>query len=63
MVNGFKVPLVKGDLGGSPKVKLITSNLYRNFFSGELAQLSISEYHVKVLVFDPEQEVIVQWND
>jgi len=28
--------------------------VYRNFFSGELAQLSISEYHVKVIVFDPE---------
>lgn len=37
--------------------------VYHNFFSGELAQLSISEYHVKVVVFDPEQEVIVQWNN
>ena len=37
--------------------------VYRNFFYGELAQLSISEYRVKVLVFDPEQEVIVQWNN
>lgn len=35
----------------------------RNFFYGELAQLSISEYHVKMLVFDPEQEVIAQWNN
>jgi hypothetical protein len=37
--------------------------VYRNFFYGELAQLSISEYHVKILVFDPEQEVIVEWNN
>ena len=37
--------------------------VYHNFFSGELAQLSISEYHVKVVVFDPESEVIVQWNN
>ena len=37
--------------------------VYRNFFSGELAQLSVAEYHVRLLVFDPEQEVIVQWSD
>lgn len=37
--------------------------VYRDFFYGELAQLSISEYHVKVIVFDPESEVIVQWNN
>lgn len=38
-------------------------DLDRNFFSGELAQLSVSEYQVKVLVFDPGQEVIVQWHN
>ena len=37
--------------------------VYRNFFSGELAQLSIAEYNVKLLVFDPEQEEIVTWSD
>jgi len=37
--------------------------VYRNFFSGELAQLSISEYNVKILVFDPDREVIVQWKN
>ncbi len=36
--------------------------VYRNFFSGELAQLSVAEYNVKLFVFDPEREVIVQWN-
>ncbi len=36
--------------------------VYRNFFSGELAQLSVAEYHVKLLVFDPEQEEIVKWS-
>ncbi|MEB3213070.1 MAG: element excision factor XisH family protein [Leptolyngbyaceae bacterium] len=35
--------------------------VYRSFFSGELAQLSIAEYDIKLLIFDPEQEVIVQW--
>ncbi len=37
--------------------------VYRNFFSGELAQLSVAEYNVKLLIFDPEQEVIVKWSD
>jgi hypothetical protein len=41
----------------------IPSKIYLNFFTGELAQLSISEYHVKLLVFDPDQEVIRQWID
>jgi hypothetical protein len=35
--------------------------VYRSFFSGELAQLSVAEYDIKLLIFDPEQEVIVQW--
>lgn len=39
----------------------IPAKIYLNFFTGELAQLSVSEYHVKLLVFDPGGEVIVQW--
>lgn len=39
----------------------IPAKIYLNFFTGELAQLSVSEYHVKLLVFDPDGEVIVQW--
>lgn len=35
--------------------------IYEDFFSEELPQLSLKEYQVKVLVFDPEQEVITQW--
>ncbi|MDY7022783.1 MAG: XisH family protein [Cyanobacteriota bacterium] len=35
--------------------------VYRNFFSGELAQLSVAEYNVKLLIFDPEQEEIFVW--
>ncbi|MDZ8067407.1 MAG: XisH family protein [Nostoc sp. DedQUE08] len=34
---------------------------YENFFSRQLPQLSIHEYQLKLLVFDPENEVIVQW--
>ena len=37
--------------------------IYQNFFSGELAQLSVAEYNVKLLIFDPEQEVIVKWSE
>jgi len=39
----------------------VPAKVYRNFFSEELAQLSIVEYKVKLLVFDPEKEEIVQW--
>jgi len=41
----------------------IPAKIYRNFFTGELAQLSIAEYKVKLLVFDPDQEVIVAWKN
>ncbi|MFN6463237.1 MAG: XisH family protein [Nostoc sp. DedVER02] len=34
---------------------------YEDFFSRQLPQLSIHEYHLKLLVFDPENEVIVKW--
>lgn len=37
--------------------------VYRNFFSGELAQLSVAEYNVKLLIFDPQEEVIIKWSD
>lgn len=37
--------------------------IYRNFFAGELAQLSVAEYRVKLLIFDPEQAEVVEWID
>jgi XisH protein len=37
--------------------------IYTDFFSEELTQLSVQEYQVKILVFDPEKEVIAQWID
>ena len=37
--------------------------VYRSFFTGELAQLSIPEYNIKLLIFDPDQEVIVEWKN
>ncbi|WP_427157462.1 XisH family protein [Aliinostoc sp. HNIBRCY26] len=39
-------------------VPLVT---YTDFFSRQLPQLSIQEYQLKLLVFDPENEVIAQW--
>ena len=41
----------------------VPAKIYRSFFSGELAQLSVAEYQVKILVFDSEKEVIVRWED
>ncbi|NEO43502.1 MAG: fatty-acid oxidation protein subunit alpha [Moorea sp. SIO4A3] len=36
-------------------------SIYDDFFWEELPQLSIKEFQVKLLVFDPNQEVIVEW--
>jgi hypothetical protein len=35
--------------------------IYEDFFFEELPQLSLKEYQVKVLVFDPTREEISQW--
>lgn len=37
--------------------------VYQDFFSRQLPQLSVKEYQLKLLVFDPETEEIVQWRN
>ena len=37
--------------------------VYEDFFSRQLPQLSVEEYQLKLLVFDPETEEIVQWRN
>jgi hypothetical protein len=37
--------------------------VYESFFSEELAQLSLKEYQVKLLVFNPQEETITLWKD
>ena len=34
---------------------------YRSLFSRDFAQSSVQEYQVKLIVYDPKSEVIVQW--
>ncbi len=41
----------------------ITEDAYRDFFSDSFIQLSVSTYQVKLLIFDPLEEVIVLWSD
>jgi len=41
----------------------ITKDTYRDFFSDPFIQLSVSTYQVKLLIFDPLEEVIVLWRD
>jgi XisH protein len=36
---------------------------YDEFFQRPLAKASVKTYQVKLLVYDPVQEVIIQWND
>jgi hypothetical protein len=37
--------------------------VYESFFSEELAQLSLKEYQVKIVVFNPQEKVIVLWRE
>lgn len=39
----------------------ISLEIYESFFGRQLPQLSLKEYQIKVVVFDPEDEVIVKW--
>ena len=41
----------------------ITEDTYRDFFGDPFIQLSVSTYQVKLLIFNPLEEVIVLWND
>lgn len=34
---------------------------YESFFRLEFGQIVIRRYHLKLLVYDPHQEVIVKW--
>ncbi len=39
----------------------VSLEIYESFFSRQLPQLSLQEYQLKILVFDPKEEEIVQW--
>lgn len=35
--------------------------VYEAFFKREFAQISLEKYQIKLIIYDPIQEVIVQW--
>ena len=39
----------------------VSVEIYESFFFRQLPQLSLQEYQVKLVVFDPEGEAIVKW--
>jgi XisH protein len=39
----------------------VTEEIYRSFLRRDLPQLSIKTYQIKIILFDPVNEVIVQW--
>ncbi len=39
----------------------LTVEIYEGFFCRQLPQLSLQEYQIKIVVFDPVNEVIVKW--
>lgn len=41
----------------------VPTSTYRSLFSRELAQASVQAYQVKLIVYDPVNEVIVKWQN
>jgi hypothetical protein len=39
----------------------VSREIYNDFFSRQLPKLSIQEYQLKLIIFDPVQEEIVKW--
>jgi len=39
----------------------VNLEIYNDFFSRQLPKLSIQEYQLKLIIFDPVQEEIVKW--
>ncbi|NJO52721.1 MAG: fatty-acid oxidation protein subunit alpha [Leptolyngbyaceae cyanobacterium RM2_2_4] len=39
----------------------IPADAYRDFFTLELPRLLVQRYQVRLIVYDPEEEVITQW--
>lgn len=39
----------------------VPAQTYKSLFSRDLADASVKQYQVKLLVYDPTKEVIVQW--
>ncbi len=39
----------------------IHEEIYEDFFTEPLGEIILSDYNVPIIVFDPDQEVIVQW--
>ncbi|MBW4651988.1 MAG: XisH family protein [Kaiparowitsia implicata GSE-PSE-MK54-09C] len=39
----------------------VSVEIYESFFFRQLPQLSLQEYQIKLVIFDPEGEVIVKW--
>jgi hypothetical protein len=35
--------------------------VYQTFFKREFAQISLERYQIKQIIYDPNQEVIIQW--
>ena len=50
-------------IGQEIKIRYLWFGLGRSFFSRALPQAAIAEYDLKLLVYDPTNQVIVEWID
>ena len=47
--------------GGRLLYLAVPTDTYRDFFTLELPRLLVQRYQVHLIVYDPEEEVITQW--
>lgn len=41
----------------------VPNQVYKNFFEKRFVQRMVSKYQLKLLIFDPKKEVIVEWKN
>ncbi|MGF1674511.1 MAG: element excision factor XisH family protein [Rivularia sp. (in: cyanobacteria)] len=41
----------------------VPNQAYKNFFEKRFVQRMVSKYQLKLLIFDPKNEVIVEWKN
>ncbi len=41
----------------------IPTDIYLTFFTEELTQMSIQDYEIRIVVFNPDEEVILEWKN
>ena len=57
----YQLPLEEGEEPDLLLYLAVPADTYRDFFTLELPRLLLQRYRVRLIVYDPEEEVITQW--